>query len=58
MDLKILGRRHNLAACRGVVFLETTDLAAALRYVGQWNKRKDTSGGSAIVAADVVVYSR
>jgi len=39
--IKILGRWHDLAARRGVAVLEATDLAAALRYAGQWNPHMD-----------------
>jgi hypothetical protein len=35
--VKILGRWHDMAAREGVVVLEAADLAAALRYAGQWN---------------------
>ena len=34
---KIVGRWHDMAAREGVVVLEAADLAAALRYAGQWN---------------------
>jgi len=39
--VKILGRWHDLASRSGVVILEATDLAAALRYAGQWNPHMD-----------------
>jgi hypothetical protein len=39
--VRILGRWHDVAARGGVVILEATDLAAALRYAGQWNPHMD-----------------
>jgi len=39
--VKILGRWHDMAARSGVVVLEAADLAAALRYAGQWNPHMD-----------------
>ncbi len=35
--VKILGRWHDMAARKGVAILEATDLAATMRYAGQWN---------------------
>jgi Protein of unknown function (DUF3303) len=39
--VKILGRWHDMAGRSGVAILEATDLAAALRYAGQWNPHMD-----------------
>src|SRR5262249_26342009 len=40
-DVKILGRWHDMAARSGVAILEASDLAAVLRYAGQWNPHMD-----------------
>lgn len=39
--VKLLGRWHDMASRSGVVILEADDLAAALRYAGQWNPHMD-----------------
>jgi Protein of unknown function (DUF3303) len=39
--VKILRRWHDMAGRSGVAILEATDLAAALRYAGQWNPHMD-----------------
>jgi len=39
--VKILGSWHDMAGRSGVAILEATDLAAALRYAGQWNPHMD-----------------
>ena len=62
--VKILGRWHDLAARGGVAILEATDLAAALRYAGQWNPHMDMvlvpvvdDEESAVIAKQVVAAS-
>lgn len=35
--VKIIGRWHDMASRTGVLICEATDLAAVLRYAGQWN---------------------
>ncbi len=39
--VKMIGRWHDMAGRRGVGILETTDLAALNRYIGQWNPVMD-----------------
>lgn len=35
--VKFIGRWHNLAAGSGVLIVDTSDLAALNRYLGQWS---------------------
>ena len=39
--VKIIGRWHDVAARGGVAILESTDLSAMQRYIGQWNPYLD-----------------
>ena len=39
--VKIIGRWHDMCARKGVAVLETTDLEAMQRYLGQWNASMD-----------------
>lgn len=39
--VKLVGRWHDLAARQGVAILETSDVAAMHRYLGQWNPVMD-----------------
>jgi hypothetical protein len=39
--VRIVGRWHDVAARGGVVILESGDLAAVQRYIGQWNPYLD-----------------
>ena len=36
-DVKMIGRWHDTNSRTGVAIMETTDLAALNRYLGQWN---------------------
>ena len=39
--VKLIGRWHDTAARTGVAIMETTDLMALQRYLGQWNPSMD-----------------
>ena len=39
--VKMIGRWHDTASRTGVAIMETTDLAALNRYLGQWNPFMD-----------------
>jgi len=41
--LKFIGRWHDLAAGTGVLIVETKDLAALHRYLGQWTPYMDVN---------------
>ena len=40
-SVKMIGRWHETASKTGVAIMETTDLAALNRYLGQWNPFMD-----------------
>ena len=40
-SVKLIGRWHETASKTGVAIMETTDLAALNRYLGQWNPFMD-----------------
>jgi hypothetical protein len=40
--VKIVGRWHDMASRTGVIIVESNDLAAVQRYIGQWNPYLDT----------------
>ena len=42
-SVKLIGRWHETASKTGVAIMETTDLAALNRYLGQWNPFMDMS---------------
>jgi hypothetical protein len=35
--VKIIGRWHDIAARTGVIVVESNDISAVARYIGQWN---------------------
>ncbi|MDZ4675493.1 MAG: DUF3303 family protein [Gemmatimonadota bacterium] len=39
--VKLIGRWHNMAAGNGVLIVETSNLAALNRYIGQWTPYMD-----------------
>jgi hypothetical protein len=39
--VKIVGRWHDIAGRTGVLIVESNDLAAVQRYIGQWNPHMD-----------------
>ena len=41
--VKIVGRWHDMASRTGVIIVESNDLAAVQRYIGQWNPYLDTN---------------
>jgi len=63
--VKIIGHWHNVAARNGVVILESNDLAAVQRYIGQWNPYMDIdlapvldTEESAAVARQIIADSK
>ena len=40
-NVKVLGRWHDFASRRGVIIMESDDIAAVQRYVGRWNPHMD-----------------
>ena len=62
--VKIIGRWHDMASRTGVLIVEATDLAAVLRYAGQWNPHMDLEIApvvddeeSAAIGKDIVAAS-
>jgi len=62
--VEIVGRWHDMAARTGVLIVEATDLAAVLRYSGQWNPHMDIEitpvvddEESAAIGKDIVAAS-
>jgi len=39
--VRLVGRWHDVAARRGVLILESSDLAGVQRYIGKWNPYMD-----------------
>jgi Protein of unknown function (DUF3303) len=56
--VRIIGRWHDVAARTGVAILESNDLAAVQRYVGQWNPYMDIELVSAFDDAEATAVYR
>ena len=42
-SVRLIGRWHNLAARKGVLILDSDDLAGVQKYIGKWNPYMDTA---------------